>query len=125
MVNTTLDGIRGHNEFSLMSQTRLGDSILVTGGIQILLVLVAWVGALLRPHHSMSWFVAIMESSLLWFDLVWAGLVLVVLGVGIRSGSIRIDGYPRGQRAFLESAAIVAILGLLTIVAITLPYAAQ
>lgn len=106
-----------------MNQTRLGDAVLLIGGIQVALVVVVWFAALDRFHQNRTWFAAISETSLFWIFLVWSGAVLLLLGYSLRSGDLQATDYPRSRGAVVQGAAIVGVLGLISTALIAVPFA--
>jgi hypothetical protein len=106
-----------------MKETKLGNSVLLIGGIQFVLDLVVWLGALTWSHEGYTWFTALTESSVVLMDFGWGGAVLMILGLGMRSGKIRVDGYSRAWRAIIHAAAIFALLSLLSMILVSVPYA--
>lgn len=106
-----------------MGQSRLGDTVVFIGGVQVILAAAAWIGTLVRYHREYTWFAAITEASLGWVFLIWSGVVLGILGLGLRSSDIHAIENSELRVAVIKGAAIVGILGLISTVLIALPFA--
>lgn len=106
-----------------MGQSRIGDTVVFIGGVQIALSVAAWIGTLVRYHREYTWFAAVTEASLGWVFLIWSGVVLAILGLGLRSNDLQAIEYSEVQKAVITGAAIVGILGLISTVLIVLPFA--